>query len=367
MSIVAAMGQGGYHNHIHPSKQEPVPSYPLNSHFTQGNYPVWTSYNGTIASGSTFDQRGTAFKLIAQWRHYSPIYNEGWSTNISNQFLFPVTEHIGDTPQNLPDSLGQNRFQGWWTVAKRTNRCIKLFGCENLFSYIDQPSVWPYRTNNDVDRGFNRTGVFSPTLGIMPRIVSNTTNTNITSSTSMYSTNIWSRHEWNTPAIAVPSSATTCKFGAYIKVGENDKLKQYNWGGVYIAEDDYTTAGSTTRHVNYFGIKNSTNNYSLPTGTLTGQMANNNWNGLQYTYPASGNNHYYFNPETTYVTEHAMLDQDDYETWQLVEYSFTLQGSGSGRNLSLGIFFAESLAYMKVGAGDFTGGVQFYSPFVEFS
>ena len=47
------------------------------------------------------------------------------------------------------------------------------------------------------------------------------------------------------------------------KIAEDDKLKLYNWCGIYCTQDVYTTPslGTGTRYVNYFGIKNSNQLY----------------------------------------------------------------------------------------------------------
>ena len=61
-----------------------------------------------------------------------------------------------------------------------------------------------------------------------------------------------------------------------------------------------------------------------------------------------------------------MLDQDDYEDFAKVEYTFTLN-SGTGRNLSIEMFFAENSKYMYDEDSELTGGFQYFDPFIEFS
>ena len=73
-----------------------------------------------------------------------------------------------------------------------------------------------------------------------------------------------------------------------VKIAPDDKLKQYNWCGIYCTEDSYDapSLGTGSRVVNYVGIKKSTDTYTRKTGTLTGLDAQYNWNGLQTTNPA---------------------------------------------------------------------------------
>ena len=61
-----------------------------------------------------------------------------------------------------------------------------------------------------------------------------------------------------------------------------------------------------------------------------------------------------------------MLDQDDYEDFTKVEYTFTLN-SGTNRKIMMHIFFAENAKYMYDEDTELTGGFQYYDPFIEFS
>ena len=59
----------------------------LNSEYDHDNYPVWTSWNG-IKTSSTYNRQIGVYKGLANWVHYSPLFNQGYSTHIGNQFLF---------------------------------------------------------------------------------------------------------------------------------------------------------------------------------------------------------------------------------------------------------------------------------------
>jgi hypothetical protein len=335
-------------------------NYLLNPTFNKGNYPVWTSWNGMISSSSYQNQRGSYGVGIANWLHYSPIFNQGWSTYVGNQFVERKLQYNNPTNyMNVPYTA----VHGFYDA--QTDRVIKLYGADNLHE-----SGLTQQRNNDLTRAYNYTGAYAGSSG-PPRVISNTTNTSSgvlnNNSASTYNYFHWARHEW-TQVVSVPDSATSVTFGARIKIAEDDKLKLYNWCGIYCTQDVYTqpSLGTGTRYVNYFGIKNSSDTYTRKTGTLTGLDAQYNWNGLQNTSPPSGSNHYYFTPTTTHVTEHAMLDDADFDDFKRVEYTFNLNG-GTQRKMGFTLYFAESIGNMKRANGDFTGGFQVFDPTVEFS
>lgn len=318
----------------------------LNSEYDHDNYPVWTSWNGLKLS-STYNGNIGTHKGIANWVHYSPLFNQGYSTYIGNQFLFLDRRH---SPNDL---AGFN--------AGEQPRVIKLYGSENLWASADQPVQESTIGNDNADRGDGTTGTF--TDGNNSRIVSNTTLGGIGSSTSMTSTSCWTRStEWQ-QHLSIPDNCTSIKFGAQIRVQSTDKFKPLNFAGIYCAEDRNPAASAHFRYVNYFAIRHTNATFNLPTGSLSGDQSGYNWNGLKvadsHTY------HRFYTATQTLVTEHAMLDQDNYEDFQKVEYTFTPQ-SGTGRKMSLNLFFAENTSYLKAAAGDLTGGFQVYDPFVEF-
>tara|TARA_R100000541_G_scaffold59039_2_gene71591 strand:+ start:895 stop:1926 length:1032 start_codon:yes stop_codon:yes gene_type:complete len=317
----------------------------LNSEFDRDNYPVWTSWNGLKYSSTYFRNIGV-FKGLANWVHYSPLFNQGYSTYVGNQFLFLDRRR---SPNDLAPYL-----------AGYQPRIIKLYGAENLWKLGAGGPVGAIN-NDNADRGESQVGVF--TNAGNSRIVSNTTLSSINSGTSMTSTSCWSRvTEWQ-QHLNIPDNCTSIKFGAQIRVQSTDKLRPLNFAGIYCAED-VEAFGYHNRYVNYFGIRHTDATFTLPTGSLTtGDRSRYNWNGL-----AVGDTHAYYRfytPSKTAATEHAMLDQDDYEDFKKVEYTFTPQ-SGTNRKMSLNLFFAENTSYLKAAAGNLSGGFQVYDPFVEF-
>ena len=307
----------------------------LNSNFDQDNYPVWTAFNGQKFDSTTTKETGDAYKGIADWIHYSPLFNQGFGSFVGNQFLFHYT------PYDL------DGFDG-----DLVPRIIKLFGANQLYSGTIG--------NDNADRGNSTTGEF--TDGAFSRIVSNTTTaiSSITGSTDIDNDDLFIRTcEWQ-QQIAIPDSTTSIKFGARIRVPSDDDFKDGNWAGIYCAQDV-----STARYVNYFGIRKSTESWSLPTGSLASGIASYNWNGMSTNYGGAADIAY-FTQATCNATEHAMLNSSDYRDFKKVEYTFTPQ-SGTGRRMSINLFFAEKGSNVHDAPAGNTGGFQVYDPFVEFS
>ena len=199
------------------------------------------------------------------------------------------------------------------------------------------------------------------TMGLLhggnSRIVGHTTLTTIDSNTSMDNTAIWVDSTKWCQQLNVPDSATTVKFGAQIRIPSGDKLRPLNWAGIAVTQDS-----SNDRTVNYFGIRHTNATFTLPTSESTNNKGYN-WAGQGIDAPVSSP---FYTPETFSATEHAMLDQDDYEDFTKVEYTFTLN-SGTNRKIMMHIFFAENAKYMYDEDTELTGGFQYYDPFIEFS
>ena len=351
-----------------PLKLKPNNSL-LNVSFNKRNYPVWSTWNGNYYD-STYNSQQGSFVGIAEWIHYSSTFNQGWSTFVGNLFVkkaitFANTSTGSGT--NIP-TMNKPSYSIHGFADAAQDRIMLLYGAEDY---------WPYNSptgarQTALNRSYNLTGAYPNTFGA-PRFVSNTWSS-VSSTTlhgsagAMYYYFHWARHEWQ-QIVDVPDSATSVTFGALVKVAGDDKLKLYNWCGIYCTQDTAinTTAGTATRYVNYFGIKHSNDNYTRPTGqNLTGMVANYNWNGqASNVRPNSGFAVKYITPTTLHVTEHAMLDQEDVEEFRRIEYTFDLE-SGTNRKMGFNIFFAESIGNMRRQQGDTTGGFQVTDPHVEF-
>ena len=312
----------------------------LNSNYDQDNYPVWTGYNGVLSDSSSIHDYDS-YSRLANWVHYSALFNEGYASYIGNLFKYHYEPYATD---------GFNPYDP-------VPRSILVYGAQSLFQ--GSTSV----NNDNPDRGANTTGNFSNTndTRIIGHVAQGVT---VTSGSDMAQTNMWTRStEWQ-QHLDIPDNVTSIKFGAQIKVDTNDKLKALNFAGIYCAEDNIS---SKSRHVNYFAIRHTSASYTLPTGSLGGSYAQYNWNGLRADHGTESNGNVgFFTPTSLNITEKAMLDQDDYEDWQKVEYTFTPQ-SGTDRHMTFNIFFAENTSYLHDSPAGNTGGFQVYDPFVEFT
>lgn len=310
----------------------------LNSNYDQDNYPVWTSFNGVKTPAGNEHYTGE-YQGLPNWVHLSPLFNQGYSSYIGNQFKYHIDPFLTD---------GFNPYNP-------VPRSILVYGAQSLMDGINSVG------NDNPDRGFTTFGAFSNVN--LTRIVSNTTLSTITSSTDMSSSDMWTRvTEWQ-QQLDIPDNVTSIKFGAQIKVDASDKLKELNFGGIYCAEDDIS---NKSRVVNYFAVRHTDATFTLPTGSLTGNSAHYNWSGLRSDHTTMAGNVGFFTACSLTVTEKAMLNQDDYEDWEKVEYTFTPQ-SGTGRHMTLNIFFAENTSYLHDEPSGNTGGFQVFDPFVEFT
>ena len=317
-------------------------NYVQNPTFDRGNSPIGHTFNG-ITKGDTYRNNAGLNEYLPFWRAYCPnIIDE-------NQY-FVFTGPLFMEPFPPFDLV---RF-----YAGEQDRVIILHGAGDLFK---DEAVNNFN-NDNADRGDGTTGKHVDFFKM--RIVSNTTLSTISSSQSMDDAAIWVRNEWY-QEVAVPDSATTCTFGAKIRVNPTDPLRELNFSGMYCWTD---SADRNSRVVNYFGVRHDDATFTLPTGSLTGDPAEYNWNGMEYV-PSTGNAAtpaHYVTPTASTVTQKAMLDQGDLSDWTDVEYSFTLE-SGTSRYVAMALYFAENSTYMQGDDDTNSGTVKFYAPFMTFS
>jgi len=342
----------------------------LNSTFDQDNYPVWASYNGLITSSGTTHSTNT-FGGIASWLHYSPIFNQSYlASHIGNLFY-----NVHDLEPHMTDSFTAYGFP----------RSIKVYGAQNWYDFMSAGI-----TNDDVQRGDGVYGEHydggdSRTMNhtvYNPSFTGNTAHAAATyGGTNGVANQCWTHSTAWAQNISVPDNATTCKFGGYIKVDQNDSFSGANWGGIYVAQT-YTEAANTAygypsgasifvRNVNYFGVRNSDQNWTLPTGTFGGdnfgdRFASMQWGGLKAGIGNSSTTIPYWNHNKVVMNQHAFLNSEDHRSFSPVEYSFTLQ-SGTNRDIQIGIFFAEHTDRIENNVTGNTGGFDVYDPYVEFS
>ena len=298
------------------------------------------------------------------WRHYSPLF-----TNPSNNDFFT---HIGGffINKNVPhDQIGARPVTSTHSTLNHVVRGWKSFGSGSLFGDGTQGTFG--LSNDNANRGSGTTGRFANPSGQL-RIVSNTSLSSITGTTDINNAGIWTRDE-HFQITQVPDSAVTAKVGMKCRVRRDDKLRPLNWCGFYVWSEN---ASAKSRIVDYCRIRNTSGNTTVPTGSLTGDPAEYNWNGSSH-HNTSGNlcdnlsanslarTCAAFTPTAVTATEKLTIDQDDIEGWTDLEFTITLQ-SGTSRTLGFAYFFAENGTYKHAADGVNSGGFDVFEPYVTF-
>jgi hypothetical protein len=337
--VAAARGQG-----LEPSN---AVNELLNPTFINDNYPVGITFPDMEQSMS-YKQNFGEQTYLAGWRHAGPVYPNGdatttsYFTTLSNQWLYSWQDY-----QLAP------------FLAGYIPRVLKLFGIGTLFP---TGNTNPTTNNLQADRQNSSTGGATG----LAKITSNTTLSSIpTGSTSMDTTAIWVRSADWVANVFPDDTETHVKFGAQIKIDANDKLRLNNFAGMFIYEDVTGAGGVAERRVTTVIFKDASSTYVLPTGTLTLPMAQYNWNGVDsQNYGTGGQN--FFGAGITTILNQYELDQDDYGDFTKVTYYHELK-AGTGRTVSMSLFFSENAKYMYDEDGVNSGAIQFYDPFIEYA
>lgn len=317
-----------------------------NTLFEHGNYPTWTVGNG-VYEGNATEIEGT-FAPIRNWLHFSPLFNDGYGSFVGNFFL------ERSDPYEL---LGYVPDDG-------DARVMKMYGSGYLWDNT-------HYSNEDPTRASFFNGHSDDHA--LCKLISNTTLSTINGSTQMSDTGLWIRYEW-TQRVYVPTTAGSITVGARVKISADDKLRPLSFAGISTTQVD----SSDERHVNYVAIGANNPSYTLPTGTLTGDQGEYNWNGLsarpddEPSSPTNGTHTPYHMQSVAHVTEQAFLDQDNFEDFQLIEFTFVPERSvgETFNHVNFNIFFAENASYMDPDLeadAEFTGGFQVFDPYVKFN
>ena len=323
-----------------------------NSLYDESNdYYVGYGYNGLADPNLSPPYRSNQFgvnKVAPFWRHYCPTFvspsNNSYYTHIGGHWL------DANPPYQLQDAGGA-AFQRVW----------KSFGAGSLFGSGTQGTHG--LSNDNADRGDDTVGYHSG--GSSTRIVGHTTLSTIDGNTSMDNTACWIRSDEWYQGINVPDTAVTCKAGMKVRIPPSDQLRPYNWCGYYVWSE---SNNGTSRIVDYVRIHNTTGGFTLPTGSLTGDQAEYNWNGMsnEKTNTDSGSAQpRYSTPSSVTANEKLTIDQDDVGQWTDLEFTVTLE-SGTSRKIGFGWFFAESAKYCYDADADLSGGFQVFNPYVTF-
>jgi hypothetical protein len=331
------------------------------------DYSVGHTYNGNcdpnMAEPFLVGQIGVNMKA-PYWRHYSPLF-----TNPAGNDFYT---HIGGffINKNVPhDKIEARPITSAHSTLNHIVRAWKSFGSGSLFGDGTQGTFG--LSNDNADRGSGTTGRFANPSSAL-RIVSNTSLSSITGTTDINNAGIWIRDE-HFQITQVPNNAVTAKVGMKCRVRRDDKLRPLNWCGFYVWSEDHV---AKSRIVDYCRIRNTSGNTTVPTGSLTGDPAEYNWNGSAHTNTAGalcgnyslnslGRTCAAFTPTAVTATEKLTIDQDDIEHWTDLEFTITLQ-SGINRSLGFAYFFAENATYKHALDGVNSGGFDVFEPYVTF-
>ena len=331
------------------------------------DYSVGHTYNGQCDPNAVepfLTSEIGVNKKAPYWRHYSPLF----TNPAGNQFY----THIGGffINKNVPhDQIEARPVTGDDSTLNHIVRAWKSFGSGSLFGEGTQGTF--SLSNDNADRGSAVTGRFANPSGSM-RIVSNTSLASITSTTDINNAGIWTRDE-HFQITQVPDNAVTAKVGMKCRVRRDDKLRPLNWCGFYVWSEN---SSAKSRIVDYCRIRNTSGNTTVPTGSLTGDPAEYNWNGSSHHNIAGalcdnlsttslGRTCAAFTPTAVTATEKLTIDQDDIEGWTDLEFTITLQ-SGTSRSLGFAYFFAENGTYKHAADGVNSGGFDVFEPYVTF-
>ena len=173
----------------------------------------------------------------------------------------------------------------------------------------------------------------------------------------------WTKNEWS-QGVSIPDSATTAKFGAYIRTPSDDLFRDLNCGGVYIWQNIAASPPANV-YINAIVVKKPTDTINLVTGTQSaGLNSIQQWSGLDDSLSGSPLRYALRWNDTVFVQSIDYKSTDDHQQFRKVEKEVTLQ-SGTSRKLGLGLFFGENQGNLDE-SGIPTGSIQFYNPFIIF-
>jgi hypothetical protein len=295
-----------------------------------GNNELVPSIVGNALENPTFDvvtspPFGNAYNGVVyfgKWAHYGQLFTSDFDfkTYVGNSFNanFPAFKDLGGG--ELSDQ----------------KKVLKLFGAGTNFP--DNTT----NTNNNNGRAFPLSGMSFTTL---PQTYPDG--------------GTWTRQGWS-QGVAVPDSATTVTFGAYVRIPSDDQLRDLNVVGCYINQDT-----GSNNYVNAMYIKENGQMFSFKTGSGLNKF---HWSGLSDSLDTNGNTEYSIrNNNICTVESITPYFQSEFAQFKKIEKTVTLQ-AGSNRRLTFEMFFGESQDYLTpVSTGTPSGAGLFYNPFIVYS
>jgi|11_taG_2_1085331.scaffolds.fasta_scaffold28939_2 hypothetical protein len=275
-----------------------------------------------VAESPPFGNTYNGVAYFNKWGHYGQLFTSDFDfkTFVGNSFLanFPAFKDLGGG--SLDDQP----------------KVLKLFGAGTNFP--DNTT----NTNNNNGRAFPLSGMSFTTLpGTYP------------------DGGTWTRQGWS-QGVAVPDSATTVTFGAYVRIPSDDQLRDLNVVGCYI--NQFT---GSNNYVNAMYIKEDGQMFSFKTGSGMNKF---HWSGLSDSLDSNGNTEYSIRDNNVSTIQSITpYFQSEFAQFKKIEKTVTLQ-AGANRRLTFEIFFGENQDYLTpVSAPTPSGAGLFYNPFVTYS
>lgn len=286
-----------------------------------------TKPEGTGFAGATY---------FNNWGRLSQLFtsSEDTQTFIGNNFLadFPAFKDFGGP--NLNDAP----------------KVLSLYGAGSDFNVTSGTN-----SNNNNSRSYTGNAATNriPLVGM-----SETTTVG-----SFPDNTCWCRNEW-TQSVDIPNSATKVKFGAYIRVPENDDFRAKNCGGVYIAQ--WTNLTYPTQFtINAITVKRDADSFTFLTGQQAqGLISQQNWSGLRTDFIDNSDKRRW--NDTTNIESVDYESTSNHRQFRKVEKEVTL-AAGTSRKMTFNMFFGENQGNIDDADPKIdSGAIQFYQPFVIF-
>lgn len=309
-----------------------------------GDNELIKSIPGNALYAATMDVReyppfGSAFagsREFWSWGQLSQLYTSSVAdtkTFVGNNFLanFPAFKDLGGP------------------LVDDQKKVLKLFGAGTDFGVTSGDN-----NNNNNSRSY--TG--SSQTNRIPLVGMSET----TTIGAFPDSTCWCRNEWS-QGLSIPSNAVTAKFGAYVRVPEDDDFRAKNCGGVYIGQWTNNTY-PTEYTINAITVKRSEDSFSFLTGQQElGLISQQQWSGLNTTFPEASDKRRW--NDRTNIQSIDYKDSSDYRQFNKIEKTVTLAGSGYGRRMIFSCFFGENQGNLD-DSGTPTGAIHFYQPFIQF-
>lgn len=288
--------------------------------------PTFNVYEGLPPFGNAYN--GSPLVWGNVWKHYGQLYTSDfdYKTYLGNNWLanFPSYKDLGST------------------ALSKQSKVLKMFGSGTNFPNNTDVN----KQNIDNSRGATDTNI--PLVGF----------SETSPAASFGSDSVWSKHEWF-QEVKRPNDAVTMKFGAYVRVDENDDFRDKNCGGVYTwqkgsSQEQYTDT------INAIVVKKSTDSMNLVTGLIDTEVDSyQQWNGMLAHAPE-----YPRKSTRTDIQNISYVDNTDCRNFRKIESTITLIGYNHG-DVGIGLFFGENQSNLDE-SGALSGAIQFYCPFIQF-